>query len=100
MEKYIGKVILVHLPGMKRPQYRWIVRKRDDERLIIRVPKSGILIRELNLKRCNDYGKDLLLPFGSKPYVSPRTMKGKKIFKKYLKTKTRKKSIKNHNYDA
>lgn len=42
MEKYIGKVILVHLPGMKRPQYRWIVRKREDGRFIIRVPKSGV----------------------------------------------------------
>ena len=44
MDKYIGKVILLYLPNNKRPRYRWIVRKRDDGRYIVRAPKIGILI--------------------------------------------------------
>jgi hypothetical protein len=67
MDKYIGKVILVNLPNTKRSQYRWIVRKRDDGRYIVRTPKIGVLIRELNLKRNKDFGKETLLPKNSKP---------------------------------
>ena len=67
IDKYIGKVILVNLPNNKRPRYRWIVRKRDDGRYIIRTPKIGILIRDLNLKRDKDFGKETLLPKNSKP---------------------------------
>lgn len=50
MDKYIGKVILVNLPNNKRPRYRWIIRKRDDGRYIVRTPKICVLIRDLNLK--------------------------------------------------
>ena len=67
MDKNIGKVILVNLPNTKRSQYRWIVRKRDDGRYIVRTPKIGVLIRELNLKRDKDFGKETLLPKNSKP---------------------------------
>ena len=67
MDKYIGKVILVNLPNTKRSQYRWIVRKRDDGRYIVRTPKNGVLIRDLNLKRDKDFGKETLLPKNSKP---------------------------------
>ena len=67
MDKYIGKVILVNLPNTKRSQYRWIVRKRDDGRYIVRTPKIGVLIRELNLKRNKDFGKETLLPKNSNP---------------------------------
>ncbi len=38
-DKYVGKVILVNLPNNKSPRYRWIVRKRNDNRYIIRAPK-------------------------------------------------------------
>ena len=58
---YVGKVILVNLPNNKRPRYRWIVRKRDDGRFIVRTPKDGALIRDLRLKRDNDFGKESLL---------------------------------------
>lgn len=85
MEKYIGKVILVNIPSNKRPRYRWIVKKREDDRYIVRNPKIGILIRELNLKRNKDFGKEELLPLGSKPYIIPKTMKSKK--KRKIKTK-------------
>ncbi len=61
MDKYIGKVILVNLPNNKRPRYRWIVRKRDDGRYIVRTPKIGVLIRD------QDFGKETLLPKNSKP---------------------------------
>lgn len=59
---YVGKVILVNLPNNKRPRYRWIVRKRDDGRFIVRTPKDGVLIRDLRLKRDKDFGKESLLP--------------------------------------
>jgi hypothetical protein len=67
MDKYIGKVILVNLPNTKRSQYRWIVRKRDDGRYIVRTPKVGVLIRELSLKQNPYFGKETLLPKNSKP---------------------------------
>ena len=59
---YVGKVILVNLPNIKRPRYRWIVRKRDDGRFIVRTPKDSVLVRDLSLKRENDFGKESLLP--------------------------------------
>jgi len=70
MDKHLGKVILVVLPKVKYPQYRWIVRKREDGRYIVRVPKIGVLLRELKLKRTNDYGKEILLPLKSKPHYT------------------------------
>ncbi len=66
MDKYIGKVILVNLPNNKRSRYRWIIRKRDYGRYIVRTPKIGVLIRVLNLKRDKDFGKETLLPKNSK----------------------------------
>jgi hypothetical protein len=81
MEKNIGKVVFLHLPNTKRPQYRWIVRKRDDGRFITRVPKPGVLLRKLHLKRDHDYGKETLLPIGSKNYTRSKTFKRKKKFK-------------------
>jgi len=86
MEKKVGKVVFLHLPNIKRPQYRWIVRKRDDGRYITRVPKVGVLLRNLRLKRNDDYGKETLLPIGSKLYSRSKTLKRKKKFK----NKTRK----------
>ena len=59
---YIGKIILVNMPNNKRPRYRWIVRKREDGRFIVRTPKDGILIRDLNKKRDCEFGKESLLP--------------------------------------
>lgn len=94
MEKYIGKVILVNLPNNRRPRYRWIIRKRDDGRYITRVPKDDVLLRELSLKRNNDYGKEVLLPIGSKPYISPRIIKSKKKFKYQNKMTKKKRKIK------
>ena len=91
MEKSIGKVILVSTPSNKRPRYRWIVKKREDGRYIVRNPKIGILIRELKLKREEDFGKEELLPLRSKPYIIPKTMKTKKKFK----NRTKKKKFKN-----
>lgn len=77
MDKYIGKVIFVVLPNVKRPRFRWIVAKREDGRYIVRVPKIGVLIRELDLKRDKDFGKEVLLPIGSKPF-SLKKRKGSK----------------------
>lgn len=90
MEKYIGQVIFVILPNTKRPRWRWIIRKRNDNRFIARVPKIHTKIRELHLKRDNDYGKEVLLPIGSKPYTSPKVRTSKRRLK-HLKNKTQKK---------
>ena len=65
---YVGKVILVNLPNTKRPRYRWIVRKRDDGRFIVRTPKDGVLIRDLRLKHDSDFGKESLLPKNASIY--------------------------------
>ena len=59
---YIGKVKLLDIPNKKRPRYRWIVRKREDGRIIVRAPKNGVLVRDLHLKRDQDFGKETLLP--------------------------------------
>ena len=85
MEKNIGKVAFIHIPNTKRPQYRWIVKKRDDGRYVTRVPKVGVLLRELKLKRDSDYGKEILLPIGSKPYTSSKVTKAKRKFKNKTK---------------
>ncbi len=65
---YVGKVVLLQLPNNNSPRYRWIVRKRDDGRFIIRSPKIGVLVRDLDLKRDSDYGKETLMPQGSYIY--------------------------------
>jgi hypothetical protein len=52
--------MLVKLFYNKRPMYRWVVRKRDDDRFIVRVPKDGVLI--------SDFGKETLLPKGATIY--------------------------------
>ena len=85
MDRNIGKVVFIHLPNSKRPQYRWIIRKREDGRYVTRVPKVGVLLRELKLKRDNDYGKETLLPVGSKPYTRAKVTKAKKKFKNKTK---------------
>ena len=89
MDKNIGKIVLISLPNNKRPQYRWIIRKREDSRYVTRVPKVGILLKNLKLKRNNDFGKETLLPIGSKPFTSAKVAKEKKKFKN---TKTKSKS--------
>ena len=66
-DPYVGKVLLVDLPGTKRPRYRWFVKKRDDKRYIIRAPKDGVKISNLTRKRNTNFGKETLLPFGAKP---------------------------------
>ena len=65
-DNYVGKVLLVKIPGIERSRYRWIVRKREDNRYIVRTPKIGVRISDLHLLRDNDYGKETLLPIYSK----------------------------------
>ena len=88
--------MLISLPNNKRPQYRWIIRKREDGRYVTRVPKVGILLKNLKLKRNNDFGKETLLPIGSKPFTSAKVAKEKKKFKNTkTKSKSKTKIIKN-----
>jgi hypothetical protein len=60
------KVVRVEIPGVQRTRYRWIVRRRDDGRYIVRAPKIGVAIKNLSLLRESDWGKETLLPLGSK----------------------------------
>ena len=82
MDKYIGKVVLLHLPNIKQPRYRWIVRKRDDGRYIVRTPKIGTLRQHLDLKRDEDFSKEVLLPKNSKIYEFQNEINKKKSKKK------------------
>lgn len=82
MDKFIGKVNFIILPNTKYPQRRWIVRKREDGRYIVRTPKNGVQVGDLKLKRDEDYGKELLLPKGSKPYYTIDMMRKMKRMKK------------------
>jgi hypothetical protein len=67
-DPYVGKVLLVDLPGTKRRRYRWFVKKREDKRYIVRAPKVGVKISNLTRKRNTDFGKETLLPLGAKPH--------------------------------
>ena len=61
LDTYIGKVILLRIPNVKRRRYRWIVKKQVNGRYVVRAPKVGVLHRELRLKRPSDFGKETLL---------------------------------------
>ena len=65
-DKYIGKVLYLKLPNNKRPRYFWIVRKKENGRYIIRSPKIGILIKDLDKLRDKDYGPEKLMPLNTK----------------------------------
>jgi ribosomal protein S28E/S33 len=62
----MNKLVRVEIPGVQRTRYRWIVRKRDDGRYIVRAPKIGVAVKDLSLLRESDWGKETLLPLGSK----------------------------------
>lgn len=70
MNKYIGKVILINLPGVKRPRYRWIVRIREDGRVIVRTPKINVRLYDLKFCRDKDFNKETLLPNNSSVWKS------------------------------
>ena len=95
MDNFVGKVDVFILPNVKRPRYRWIVRKREDGRYVARVPNMGVLIRDLILKRERDYGKETLLPRGSKPWMGASNhRKTQKRTKKRTQTRTQKRTKK------
>ena len=71
-DPYVGKVLLVDLPGANRPRYRWFVKKREDNRYIVRTPKIGVKISNLTRKRDTDFGKETLLPLSAKPRSDTR----------------------------
>lgn len=62
---------VVHIPGNKRPVYRWVVRIRPDGRLEGKAPKAGARIRELCLLNSGDWGSTQLLPEGSRVHKRP-----------------------------
>ena len=64
-DKYIGKVIYLKLPKNKWHQIFWIVRKNENGKYIIRSPKIGVLLNDLNKLRDCDYGPEKLMPIGT-----------------------------------
>ena len=81
-DKFINKVELIYLPKNKRPRYRWITRKREDGRYYGRAPKIGVLIRDLDKKKDEDFSKEQLLPTDIKFRRTSTKNKTKKKLKK------------------
>ena len=82
MEYKIGSVVLVKIPGNKKPQYRWITERRDDGRFIVRTPKKGLSVEKIKkwwAIRDEDYGKPHLLPICSQ-YIRTEEEKKKDLF--------------------
>lgn len=93
LDKKVGKVVHLNMPDKTQPVFRWIVKKREDGRFIVRAPKAGVAIKELKLLRPSDYGKDQLLHKDAKEF-KVRTTKAKKAVtnkNKTNKNKTNKK---------
>jgi len=64
-DRHVGKLSYVKLPTGKRFVWRWIVRKREDGRYIVRVPKGNPSIATAALKHDSDFSKEGLLPIGT-----------------------------------
>ena len=64
-DKFIGKVVQLKLPKNSKIRYFWIVRKKDN-RYIIRSPKIGILLNDLDKLRDKDFGPEKIMPLGTK----------------------------------
>lgn len=79
--KYVGKVVFVNLPGVSRPRMRWVVRINDNGSYILRAPKIGVKIRDLELHRDEDFGPETVLPKGASFFKSKgKSKKGQKGF--------------------
>jgi len=65
-DKYIGKIVYLKLPKNKWQKKFWIVRKNENGKYIIRSPKIGVLLNDLNKLRDSDYGPEKLMPIGTK----------------------------------
>lgn len=65
-DKFIGKVVQLKLPNNDKSRYFWIVEKNSNGRYIIRSPKIGILIKDLDKLKDKDYGPKKLMPLGTK----------------------------------
>ncbi len=71
--KYIGQVLFMVIPGIKRPQWRWITGLSPTGLFQARTPKNGVVIGDLSKKRIADYGKVYTLPAGSRPREMTRS---------------------------
>ena len=87
-DKYVGKVVRVYLPNIKRPKYRWIIKKREDGRYIVRAPKRNVYIRDLDKRLDSDFNKEELLPKNSSFITKNSSFKT--IKNKIIKNKTSK----------
>ena len=65
-DKFIGKVVQLKTPNNNKSRYFWIVEKNSNGRYIIRSPKIGILIKDLDKLKDKDYGPKKIMPLGTK----------------------------------
>tara|TARA_A100001015_G_scaffold263409_1_gene310363 strand:+ start:1693 stop:1998 length:306 start_codon:yes stop_codon:yes gene_type:complete len=66
IDKYIGKAVYLKLPNNSQKRWYWIVRKKKNNRYIIRSPKIGVLIKDLNKLNNSDYDSEKIMPVGTK----------------------------------
>jgi hypothetical protein len=85
----IDKLVFVKMPNVQKPQRRWILRKTDNNRFVVRAPKINILIKNLKYKREKDFGGEMLLPLGSiiDPYRKTKKRNHKNKYRNTMKTK-------------
>jgi hypothetical protein len=85
----IDKLVFVKMPNVQKPQRRWILRKTDNNRFVVRAPKINILIKNLKYKREKDFGGEMLLPLGSiiDPYGKTKKRNHKNKYRNTMKTK-------------
>ena len=85
--KLKGDIVFVKMPNVQKPQRRWIIRKTDNDRYVVRAPKINILIKNLKYKRESDFGDEMLLPLGSiiDPYGKTKKRKHKNKYRKTMK---------------
>jgi hypothetical protein len=86
--KYVGKVVFVNLPGVSRPRMRWVVRINENGKYVLRAPKVGVMVRDLQLHRDEDFGPETILPKGASFFQSKgKSKKGQSFSNKTRKNK-------------
>jgi hypothetical protein len=87
--KYVGKIVFVNLPGVSRPRMRWVVRINENGKYVLRAPKVGVMIRDLQMHRDGDFGPETVLPKGATFFQSKGKSK-RGMSKKGFSNKTKK----------
>jgi len=82
LESHVGDVVPLKFPGNKI-NWRWITKRRSDGRYLGRPIKLGVRYGDaMTLKRNKDFGKESLIPEGTKLLSSSKKKKSKGTMKK------------------